>query len=559
MSRKALPTNAKRTFKQINAAQRFGRAIPSRTDACAADSDRYRIWLYSLTLQMKTTTPQPPSAALVVGLSSSSLFDTHESDAVYQGGSLAEYVDHQVKRENVPFAKGTAFPLAEVMMRLNGERKPFEIVVLSKNEPEAGSRVMRSLAHYKFENVRAAFTGGEPIAQYCAAMNVGLFLSREPREVRRALASGTAAGLLYDPPAAVDVEPDQLRIAFDFDGVLAGLEAELVYQMNKPDLVPYREHEVTKASIPLPAGPLFPVLQKLCAIKGDMEAARRGMFPEDEVPDVRSLSIALKLDPAVVDRLVHSGPPEKTLFRAADEGRLEACGFSSEEAALIANRVRILLSPIEIALVTARNPPVEQRLMNTLRSWGLRVDQMFLMGGRDKEPILRKFRAHIFFDDQEAHTKKACKTVPTGLVLWPDEALTTLNGASSIVTNMDSRGVSASKVQAKIAMDRAISAREFEVQCRSIFRPYTLAAGGKPHQLDNRFRDFIAANRNRTGGERAKVLDRLKMFDISSVASGYTLKLGRDRLDFLARKLDWVARGVSSQAEMNFAPNEEAK
>ena len=375
---------------------------------------------------MNPAAASPSPAALVVGLSSSSLFDTHESDAVYRERPLAEYVEHQVQREHVPFPKGTAFPLAEVMMRLNGEKKPFEVVVLSKNEPEAGSRVMRSLAHYKFENVRAAFTGGEPIAQYCEPLNVGLFLSREPREVKRAMGNGTAAGLLYDPPAEVNVEPDQLRIAFDFDGVLAGLEAELVYQKSKPDMGPYRDHEVAKADVPLPPGPLFPVLQKLSAIKADMEAARRLMFPEHEIPDAKSLAIALKLDPLLVDRLIKSGPPERTLFRAADEGRMESAGFSAEDASLIANRVRILFSPIEIALVTARNPPVEERLMNTLRSWGLRTDQMFLLGGKDKEPVLKKFRAHIFFDDQEAHTRKACKTVPTSLIFWSDAAIAEL-------------------------------------------------------------------------------------------------------------------------------------
>lgn len=501
---------------------------------------------------MSSPVPSSNLPALVVGLSSSSLFDTHESDTVYRERPLAEYVEHQIKRENVPFPKGTAFPLAEVMMRLNGEKKPFEIVVLSKNEPAAGSRVMRSLTYYKFENVRAVFTGGEPIAQYCAPLNVGLFLSREPSEVKRAMANGTAAGLLYDPPVEVNVELDQLRIAFDFDGVLAGVEAELVYQTSQPDIGPYREHEVAKADIPLPTGPLYSVLQKLSAIKADMEVARRAMFPENEIPETKSLAIALKLEPSLIERVIKSGLAEKTLFRAADEGRLEAAGFSSDEAALIAKRVRILFSPIEIALVTARNPPVEERLMNTLRSWGLRVDQMFLLGGKDKEPVLKKFQAHIFFDDQESHTRKAYKTVPTSLVPWSDDAIADLARSKKDAATKMTTAKPAHSVTDKKIFVRVPSIRDFEIQCRIIFKPYTLASGGKPHQLDQRFRKFIETNQGRPGIERAEIIERLKMFDITSVAGSHTPKLSRERYDNLFRKLDWIAGKKPPQTEIDF-------
>lgn len=499
---------------------------------------------------MKTPASTPSPAVLVVGLSSSSLFNTQESDAIYRERPLAEYVEHQVKRENEPFPKGTAFPLAEVMMRLNGEKKPFEIVVLSKNEPEAGSRVMNSLAHYKFENVRAAFTGGEPSGQYCKPLNVDLFLSREKREVKRAQENGTAAGLLYDPPTEVSVEPDQLRVAFDFDGVIVDLEAEMVYQKSRPDMGPYREHEVAKADVPLAKGPLYPILWKLCAIKADMVAARRAMFPENQAPEAKALALALRLEVTLIERVIKAGPPAKALFLAADEGRLEAAGFSAEDAALVANRVRILFSPIEIALVTARNPPVEKRLMNTLRSWGLRVDQMFLLGGKDKEPVLKKFRAHIFFDDQEAHTKKACTTVPTSLILWPDEA------TAALAEFRNTKPAVPAAAPVKKVLVQVLSSRDFEAQCRAILKPYTIAAGGKPGQLDPRFRSFIANNRGRSGVERAEIIERLKPFDIAAVAGSHTPRLSRDRFDDLVQKLDWIAGGKPPQAEIDFGGNE---
>lgn len=72
--------------------------------------------------------------------------------------------------------------------------------------------------------------------------------------------------------------------------------------------------------------------------------------------------------------------------------------------------------PIRTALVTARKAPSHKRAINTLRSWGVTVDEAFFLGGLSKEPILEKFRPHIFFDDQQTYCLPASKLVPTGHV-----------------------------------------------------------------------------------------------------------------------------------------------
>lgn len=59
--------------------------------------------------------------------------------------------------------------------------------------------------------------------------------------------------------------------------------------------------------------------------------------------------------------------------------------------------------PIRTALVTARNSPAHERVIRTLRTWGVRIDEAFFLGGAPKEPVLKAFNAHIFFDDQETH------------------------------------------------------------------------------------------------------------------------------------------------------------
>lgn len=72
--------------------------------------------------------------------------------------------------------------------------------------------------------------------------------------------------------------------------------------------------------------------------------------------------------------------------------------------------------PIRTALVTARQAPSHKRAILTLRSWGVTVDEAFFLGGLSKEPILERFRPHIFFDDQQSYCLPASKYVPTGHV-----------------------------------------------------------------------------------------------------------------------------------------------
>ena len=74
-------------------------------------------------------------------------------------------------------------------------------------------------------------------------------------------------------------------------------------------------------------------------------------------------------------------------------------------------------SPIRIALITARNAPAHRRVVNTLRAWGVRIDESFFLGGIDKAGILRALRPHIFFDDQMTHLEKAQATTPSAQVV----------------------------------------------------------------------------------------------------------------------------------------------
>lgn len=74
------------------------------------------------------------------------------------------------------------------------------------------------------------------------------------------------------------------------------------------------------------------------------------------------------------------------------------------------------ICPIRTALVTARDAPAHERVINTLRSWGIRTDEALFLGGLSKGDFLKAFGADIFFDDQQAHCDSAQAYVTAGHV-----------------------------------------------------------------------------------------------------------------------------------------------
>ena len=72
--------------------------------------------------------------------------------------------------------------------------------------------------------------------------------------------------------------------------------------------------------------------------------------------------------------------------------------------------------PIRTALVTARSAPAHERVVRTLRAWGIRIDESLFLGGLSKGEFLKAYRADVFFDDQQGHCESASEHVPTGHV-----------------------------------------------------------------------------------------------------------------------------------------------
>ena len=290
--------------------------------------------------------------ALVVGVASSALFDLEESDAVFRNKGEEKYREYQREHIDDVLQPGVAFPFIRRLLALNDlseDERLVEVVILSRNDPETGMRVMRSVERHDLDITRAIFMQGRAPYQFMGPLSMSVFLSANEDDVREAISLGFAAGHVVGRAVTDDGDTD-LRIAFDFDGVLADDSAERVFQSEGLD--GYQESESALAEVPLDRGPMADFLEKINRIQGIEESKRLD-------------------DPSGYRRRVH------------------------------------------VAVVTARSAPAPERAINSIRQWGLSVNDAFFLGGLPKGPMLEVLQPHIFFDDQRRHVEGASLSTPS--------------------------------------------------------------------------------------------------------------------------------------------------
>ncbi|GAB3518564.1 5'-nucleotidase [Photobacterium alginatilyticum] len=297
---------------------------------------------------------------LVIGISATALYDMAESDKIFRetrksdpDTAIEAYRDFMLEHENTPLDPGTGWHLVKALLDLNQYQRDdgplVEVVVMSRNSPDTGLRILNTIRYDKLNMTRSAFTAGESVADYLDAFEVDLFLTTNVEDAQQVIDSKLcAAAILKEPPAdAPEIPEGQVRIAFDGDAVLFSDESELVYKTQ--GMAEFHAQEDAKQDIPMEEGPYASFLKKLSKL-------------QDRLP------------------------------------------------------IRVEYSPVRIALVTARNSPSEMRVIKTLRHWGVYVDEAFFLGGVEKTKVLKAFRPHIFFDDQDVHLNSAANLVPSGKV-----------------------------------------------------------------------------------------------------------------------------------------------
>ena len=200
---------------------------------------------------------------LVVAISSRALFDFEEENLVFEQSDDTAYMRLQLERLDIPAKPGVAFSMVQKLLAFNDTAsQKVEVVILSRNDPVSGLRVMKSAAHYALPIIRCSFTRGEPPWRYLKPLHANLFLSTHLSDVRAALAADVPAAQVYPQSARASIaHPNEVRIAFDGDAVLFSDEAERVYQAQ--GLNAFQQHEIDKVALPLPDGPFKPLLVAL--------------------------------------------------------------------------------------------------------------------------------------------------------------------------------------------------------------------------------------------------------------------------------------------------------
>jgi 5'-nucleotidase len=275
------------------------------------------------------------------------------ADAVFRADGEIAYRRYQINNLDVPFSPGIAFPFIKRLLNLNllyPEERPIEVIVLSRNDPDSGRRFFRSCNSHGLEISRGAFLTGKSPHRYAKSFNASLLLSANISDVKEAIKNGVPAGLVLGSAIKDEEEDVELRIAFDFDGVIIDDESEKIFR-NSGDVKTFHDYELKNIDIPHKSGPLSDLFRKI----------------------------------AMFQRL------EREKIRSNPGYRL----------------------PIRVSIVTARDAPANERVITTLNHWQVEVDEVFFMGGIEKGRVLEVLNPHIFFDDQISHLKTTSAIIPS--------------------------------------------------------------------------------------------------------------------------------------------------
>ena len=297
--------------------------------------------------------PFPIDKKLVVAVSATALFDLDMEHKLYLELGVDKFRAYQRDHRHDTPSRGAAFPFIQRLLRLNEaypNEQPVEVVILSRHHADAGLRIMDAVRSYGLNISRSFFLAGALPFPYMKAINSVLYLSTNKDEVCTAVEKGYPAGQVLPCKTLPTDEDQQLRIAFDFDGVLVDDEAEKIFN-DSQNLNLFHKHEDENREKPLHPGPLMPLLQRI------------------------------------------------SQFQKLERQRAQSDSTYSQM--------------LRIAIVTARNAPAHERLVNTLSSLEIETDELFLLGGIEKKLVLDILKPHIFFDDQLGHLTAASDSTPS--------------------------------------------------------------------------------------------------------------------------------------------------
>ena len=297
--------------------------------------------------------PYDLSNYLVIGVSSRALFDLNRENEIFEKEGLEAYCQYQLEHENDILEPGTGFALIEAMLRIN--------------DLEPGVR--------RTEVVIVSRNSAD------TSLRISNSIDSHGLDITRAAFTGGEPVAKY--LNAFDVD---LFLSASEEDVQAAVEsnvaAGLIYDG------PSRERT-------------DPLEQIRIAFDGDAVLFSK---ESEMIYQQQGLEAFIEHEKQNAKQPLPEGPFAKLL---------KTLSFLQFDLNSKSQRKR---TPIRTALVTARNSPAHERVIRTLRTWNVRIDETFFLGGVPKHKILESFSPHIFFDDQHQHCEGAAGVVPTARV-----------------------------------------------------------------------------------------------------------------------------------------------
>ncbi|HKJ52251.1 MAG TPA: 5'-nucleotidase [Gammaproteobacteria bacterium] len=297
--------------------------------------------------------PYDLSDKLVIGVSSRALFDLSRENEIFENKGLEAYCQYQLEHENDVLRPGTGFALIEAMLRIN--------------DIDPGVR-RTEVVIISRNSADTSLRISNSIDSYSLDITRAAFTGGEP--VAKYLNA-------FDVDLFLSATEEDVQAAVD-----SNVAAGLIYDGPSRDRTD-------------------PLEQIRIAFDGDAV-----LFSEESelIYQQQGLEAFIEHEKQNAKQPLPEGPFAKLLktlsFLQFDLNSKRSGG----------------LPPIRTALVTARNSPAHERVIRTLRTWNVRIDETFFLGGVPKHKILESFSPHIFFDDQHQHCEGAASVVPTARV-----------------------------------------------------------------------------------------------------------------------------------------------
>lgn len=303
---------------------------------------------------------------LVIGVSSRALFDLTKENEIFERDGVEAYHDYQVAHEKDILAPGPGFQLIRALLRLNE-------LVRSNEKLRAlhGDGLVEVI-------VMSRNSADTSLRVFNSIKHYGLDITRA------VLASGASLA-----PYLSAFQTDLFLSAYE-DDVQSAIDSNIAAGIICADGI--HTYDVNEE-----------IRQIRIAFDGDAV-----LFSDESERIYQKSGLAAfeENEEENAEKPLSAGPFARFLKTISD---LQQEFGVSEEA------------PIRTALVTARSAPSHERVIRTLRAWGVRIDEAFFLGGIEKKAVLKAFGAHIFFDDQALHTVPASEVVPAARVPYKRE------------------------------------------------------------------------------------------------------------------------------------------